>query len=271
MIKGGTSMKISIITATYNVEKTIRQTIESVQSQTYREIEYIIIDGLSTDSTLEIAREYENVVDTIISEKDYGVYDAFNKGLRIATGDIIYFLNADDYLVQSEVIEDVMNQFISHPQVYILYGNVYWLYENNLLIKDNHCITKKRLENGFICPHQGTFYRKSYLEKVNGFNTTYKLVADAEIVISLFLTEPEKIYFFDRFIAAFRAGGVSTHANSRKLLINEKTAQIKQYFGVKKAISYKCKQNVHLFQYKLYILYKALKNVIMNKRGIKNG
>jgi glycosyltransferase involved in cell wall biosynthesis len=110
------SLKISVITVCFNSEKTIRDTIESVLAQDYPSIEYIIVDGGSNDDTLEVIREYPTCVDTVISESDKGIYDAMNKGIQLATGDVIGILNSDDFFENSCVISDVINQFKSNPE-----------------------------------------------------------------------------------------------------------------------------------------------------------
>ena len=116
-------MKISIITATYNSSYTVRDTLECIQNQTYNNIEHIIVDGLSNDGTIDIIRSYPHVA-TIISEKDSGIYDAMNKGLALATGDIIGILNSDDIYISNNVLENI-NSYYNEKEVWMTYGKFY--------------------------------------------------------------------------------------------------------------------------------------------------
>ena len=115
-------MKFSLITASFNSQSTLRETIESVSSQSHFPIEYIIIDGNSTDGTREIIQSYSSKISKFISEPDQGIYDALNKGITIATGDIIGFLHADDTYASSEVINKVSSSFIQFPDIWAVYG-----------------------------------------------------------------------------------------------------------------------------------------------------
>ncbi|MEY3500357.1 MAG: hypothetical protein RL308_2026, partial [Bacteroidota bacterium] len=120
-------MKISIITVVYNNQTTIRQAIESVLNQSYPNIEYVIIDGNSKDNTISIIEEYNNRLGYFISEPDKGLYDAMNKGIRAATGDVIGILNSDDLYQDLDVIKDVMQQFNNDPKLDILYGDLVYV------------------------------------------------------------------------------------------------------------------------------------------------
>ena len=128
-------MKVSIVTATYNSSKTVRDTIESVLSQTYKDYEYIIIDGVSKDNTLEIVREYEPKFEgrmKIFSEKDKGIYDAMNKGFHRATGDVLMLINSDDLFARPDALELVVKEFEKHPEVDGVYANLYYVSQNNI-------------------------------------------------------------------------------------------------------------------------------------------
>ena len=119
-------MKISIITATYNSSYTVRDTLECIQNQTYNNIEHIIVDGLSNDGTIDIIRSYPHVA-TIISEKDSGIYDAMNKGVALASGDIIGILNSDDIYISNNVLETIVNSFCFYTNVDIIYGDLVYV------------------------------------------------------------------------------------------------------------------------------------------------
>ena len=124
-------MKISIITVVYNNEKIIRQTIESVLSQKNIDLEYIIIDGASNDNTLNIINEYIDNISLVISEKDKGIYDAMNKGLELATGDIIGILNSDDIFYDEYILSNLHLEFLSNSSIDIIYGNILYVDYNN--------------------------------------------------------------------------------------------------------------------------------------------
>jgi glycosyltransferase involved in cell wall biosynthesis len=155
-------MKVSIITASYNSEKTIRKAIQSVISQTYKDIEYIIVDGASSDNTLNIVHEYQDKISTIISEKDSGIYHAFNKGIEIASGDIVGFLNSDDCFANEHVIEEIVLHF-KKTNCDVVYGDlIYQKEEQNIRHwKSNHFKEKSLNMDGclliLLCIAKNTF------------------------------------------------------------------------------------------------------------------
>lgn len=205
-------MRVSIVTVCFNSEKYIEKTIQSVLEQTYKDIEYIIIDGNSTDKTLEIVNNYRNRISKVISEKDNGIYDAMNKGIKEATGDIIYFLNSDDKFVDSQVIDDVVNEFLRMPEVGIIYGKIVVTdlpvgFRNSVLLQDQ-IIGKKAdfLKQSFA--QQRIFVRQSVFAKVGVFNLSYKIHADFDWLLSAF-EGSIKIHFFNRDIAIMHSRGAS--------------------------------------------------------------
>ena len=158
-------IKVSIITATYNSEQYVEDTILSVINQTYADIEYIIVDGGSRDNTIQIAQRYRDKIATLISEPDKGVYDAFNKGIRASTGDIIYFLNSDDFLYNESIIEMVASRFNENRELNAVYGNV--LHRGNNTETDqihgwefsDHDFIK-----GYMPPHQALFVKRDMFD-----------------------------------------------------------------------------------------------------------
>ncbi|ABZ83348.1 glycosyl transferase, group 2 family protein, putative [Heliomicrobium modesticaldum Ice1] len=202
---------ISIVTATYNSEKHLEQTIASILGQTYRHIEYIIVDGGSTDGTLDIVDRYRSRIAKVISEPDRGIYDAFNKGYRASTGDIVYFLNSDDYLEDDNVIEEVASIFHAHPGLSIVYGNVRMHEEGSgFFYYYGKPVTIEDFKQGYMTPHPGFFARRSLFERQGGFSLDYPIAGDFEFVIKCFLSDGDKAYYFDRTIANFRIGGTSS-------------------------------------------------------------
>ncbi|MGE6257342.1 glycosyltransferase [Heyndrickxia sporothermodurans] len=214
--------KLSIITACYNSEKTIEQTIKSIINQTYPNIEYIIIDGKSTDNTMEIVYQYKNDIDIIISEKDNGVYDAFNKGVRNAQGQYIMFINADDYLVDMEIIDRLMNFTLCQGNPISVYGDILIKNEKTGFIKRHgKKITLNHIRKGSMPPHQGIIILKSIIKEFGGFNTKFKIRADYHLLVKVFLKYESEIYYFPELITVFRLGGLSSNLENRKVLNKE--------------------------------------------------
>lgn len=211
--------KISIITACYNAEKTIEQTIQSVINQTYNNIEYIIIDGASTDGTMEIVNKYSQYISKVISEPDKGIYDAFNKGILNTTGKFINFMNADDFFSTNDIVGEVAAYLQSNEQILMVHGDVkaidessgHWHYRGEPL-------TTIDLKNGKMCPHQSVFVHKKLFDKMGGFDLRYKILADIDFTIKCFINHEKQIEYLPLEIANFRLGGVSTNINHEKNL-----------------------------------------------------
>ena len=153
-------IKISIITVSYDAAKTIEQTIYSVINQTYDNIEYIIIDGGSTDRTVDIIKKNENEIAYWVSESDKGIYDAMNKGIDVATGDYIYFLGADDWLVNKNIIYKIASRIMHYNDYDFYCGNVI-LYDSvsNLVKQSNFMFSVDEIKKGNMYPHQGMFVK----------------------------------------------------------------------------------------------------------------
>jgi glycosyltransferase involved in cell wall biosynthesis len=216
----------SVITVVYNGEKHIRQTIESVLDQNYNNIEYIIVDGDSTDSTIDIIKEYDTDIDYWISEKDSGIYNAMNKGIDVCSGDYISFINADDWY-EPDIFKKLKEIAIEMPD-YIL-GDVVMLNETDEYLstfKVDVSVYKRSMPFG----HPALFLKKDILKHLK-FNETYKIVADYDLCIQLIEKNYTYKYFPDN-ISNFRMGGVSNTLN-----ITDEIFQIhKNYFGFVHAI-----------------------------------
>lgn len=211
---------ISIITVVYNGEKFLEETILSTLNQSYDNVEYIIIDGGSTDGTLDIIRKYENVVDYWVSEKDFGIYDAMNKGINVATGDWINFMNAGDKLFDINTIKNI----IPSLNVDLIYGNhaLYKEQSNEYNIVDVSTYSDKR--NIPFC-HQSLFVKAKLLKK-NLFNIKYKIAADYDQYLRLKNLDT-KILYLPMTISLYLDGGLSS--TSRKKLIYEYYAVTRKY------------------------------------------
>lgn len=175
-------LKISIITVSYNAAVTIEQTILSVIRQDYPNIEYIIIDGGSTDGTIDIIRKYEDKIAYWVSEPDQGIYDAMNKGIRRATGDYLYFLGADDWLKDEKVLCRVREFIRLHSGYGFYMGNVF-LYHPKLRMEKRQRVffSTEAVKKGHMYPHQGMFTQRELLQA--GFDTKYKIAADYKFLL----------------------------------------------------------------------------------------
>ena len=203
-------MKASIITVSYNAVKTIEKTILSVLEQSYTNIEYIIIDGQSTDGTLDIIKKYEKYIDCVISEPDNGIYDAMNKGIQLATGDIIGFVNSDDWY-ELDTIEKVVTCFNS-TDAELIHGIVWFVEEDGSRKKMNG------FRNGEVAyeqlyyrmlPHLSVFAKKTIFEQCGKFDTNYQIAADYDWILRCF-TSGVRFRYINSVIGSFRKGGVST-------------------------------------------------------------
>mgnify|MGYP000878924753 CR=1 FL=1 len=230
----GNGLKLSIITVSYNAAETIEQAIQSVTMQSYENIEYIVIDGGSNDGTLDIVRKYEKKIAYWISEPDDGIYDAMNKGIRAATGDYIYFLGADDCLLQRTIIEKVMSFLDEKPD--ILSAGVY-LVDEELKVErymDGMFAKNHKQFNGLMIPHQGMVVCRTLLEE-NKFDLKYKIAADYDFFLKCYLNKNITFLFCAFPVAYYSSGGVSTRSYESN---NEYVAVMEKYHLPGKVISY---------------------------------
>lgn len=196
---------ISIITVVYNGADTIEASLNSVGHQSYENLEFIIVDGASTDGTLEIISRQQKDNIKLISEKDRGIFHAMNKGLELADGDWIIFLGADDLLAYPTVIEELANDFREPDGIY--YGNAYIKTINRLY---NGKISKWSMSLGSVS-HQAIFYPKSVYKK-KSYDESYKIFADHIYNIELYRTHSSKFYYLPKLISIYSGTGVSSHA-----------------------------------------------------------
>ena len=206
-------MKISIITVVYNNEQFIADAIESVLSQTYNDVEYIIIDGGSTDKTVEIIEGYKGRIQTVVSEKDTGLYDAMNKGIALATGEVVGILNSDDIYYHAKVLEEIMALFKADTNAGAVYGNIVYCAKENIMKVVRRWVTKAHyktfFEDGEIPPHPGLFVKKKIYDTVGGYNLSFKIAADYEFMIRAFRANGFKLIFINKFLVRMRMGGAS--------------------------------------------------------------
>lgn len=203
-------MKVSIITVCKNAQDTIEATVRSVISQNYRNIEYLIIDGESTDKTLDIIKKYKSKVNTIISEPDEGIYYAMNKGIERSIGEVIYFLNSGDLLFDKSTISRVVKT-IENNNSDIIYGDIA-LYESDnpkkLILRRQDNVNKFFLVHDTIY-HQSIFTRRHIFEKYGKFDIKYKLSADYEWILRSVVKNKVSFYHTNQIMAKYLRGGMS--------------------------------------------------------------
>lgn len=210
-------MKVSIITVVWNNKKTIKDAIESVLNQTYKNIEYIIVDGASTDGTIEIIEGYGNKISKFISEKDKGLYDAMNKGLVLATGDVVGILNSDDFYIDEYVIEKVVNEF-EEKNVDSIYSDLVFVKPENLgktvRYYDSSFCEPKNFQYALYPAHPTFFVKRWVYEKYGVFKTDYKIGADFDIIARFLYTHKISYSYKKEPLIKMRMGGVSTSFKS---------------------------------------------------------
>lgn len=216
--------KFSIITVCFNSEKTISDTIKSILNQNYKNIEYIIVDGKSQDKTIEIIESYKEdfinkgIALKIISEKDNGIYDAMNKGINIATGEIIGIINSDDWY-EKDILNDVAKIFEKN-NVDIVYGDLDWIFEIDGQIyykRQPSCNDFSEVKKGMLINHPTVFVKKEIYKSVGLFNEKYKIAADWDFILRV-MKYGVSSYYYNKNMAYFRFNGISTLPSFKHVL-----------------------------------------------------
>lgn len=206
-------MKVSIITSCFNREGTIREAIESVLSQDYPDIEYIVVDGASTDNSLEIIREYKDKIATIISEPDNGMYEGINKGISVATGDIIGLLHSDDFLYSQNTISRIVKAF-RYMEADIVYGNGLFVDGKNTDKVVRNWISgeysKKKVVRGWLPLHPTVYIKRSAMDYWGIYDDSYKIAADSDFLVRYLYEATLKVAYLNEYIVKMRMGGLST-------------------------------------------------------------
>lgn len=209
-------MKISIVTVTYNSGKTLRDTFRSVLSQSYLNIEYIIIDGASQDNTIDIVKEYESQFNGCmrwISERDAGLYDAINKGIAMATGDVIGVLNSDDFFTFPTIVEEIANSFNESTDA--IYGDVHFVKCNDLTHSIRYYSSKvfkpSLMKLGFMPAHPTFYCRKECYKKYGLYKTDFKIAADFDLLLRFIYVHHITVKYLPLDMVTMRIGGASTN------------------------------------------------------------
>lgn len=217
-------MKISIITSCYNREKTIRGAIDSVLEQDYPDIEYIIVDGASTDESLKIINEYEKNITKIISEPDRGMYEAINKGIKMATGDVIGLVHSDDFLYDSHVISDIVREFEKTNADFIYGDGIYVdVNDTNRMVRNwrGGSFSRWKVRCGWLPLHPTCYIRRDVMMREGVYDESYKIAADSDLLVRYLYKANLKVHYIKRKIIRMRMGGLSTDSKKRKQMWNE--------------------------------------------------
>nr|WP_302965413.1 glycosyltransferase family 2 protein [uncultured Prevotella sp.] len=221
-------MMISIITATFNSAKTLKDTIQSVLRQTNKDFEYLIIDGGSTDETIDIVKSYESEFSgrlKWVSEKDQGIYDAMNKGIKMASGDVVGILNSDDYFTSDDILQTVDNAFKSH-EIDAIYGDIHFIRDGApdkcVRYYSSRMFSPFWLRFGFMPAHPSFYCKREVFEKAGLYSLDYKIGADYEMMVRLFKRHKIKSLYVNKNFVTMRTGGASNNnVRSRLTLIEE--------------------------------------------------
>ena len=230
-------MTISIITATYNSASTVRYTFDSILSQTYHDIDYIVVDGGSQDGTVDIIKEYEKRFDgrmRWISEKDNGIYDAMNKGIRMAKGGLIGILNSDDFFTSDDVLYTVAENLTEDLDA--VYGDIHFVQPDNL----NKCVRYYSSRNfrpwavrfGYMPAHPPFYIRRCIYERYGLYSLEYKIAADFDMIVRLFCKYKIRAKYIEKDFVTMRTGGISTSKISHRILITREDARACRSNGI---------------------------------------
>lgn len=220
-------LKISIITATYNSGKTIRDTLSSVLNQSYKNYELIIKDGGSNDNTVEICREYENIFEgrlKVISEPDKGIYDAMNRGIDNASGDIVGILNSDDFYTSDDILDRIAKEFSADKDLDAIYGDIHFVSPDNLTkctrYYSSSYFRPSLLRFGFMPAHPSFYVRKEVYDKYGLYDLQFRTSSDFEWIVRLFAKYHIRAKYIKKDFVTMRTGGESTAGIEAKRKVN---------------------------------------------------
>ena len=228
-------MKISIITITYNSSKTLATTLTSVANQDYHNIEHIIVDGLSKDNTIEIVKQFPHVAKWI-SEKDNGLYDALNKGIKMATGDVIGLIHSDDFLASNDAVSKVVKAF-QENSIDSIIGDISFVHPDNLKKVVRHYSSKNwnpnKFAKGYMPAHPAFYCKKEFFDKYGYYKMGYKIAADYELLIRFLYTHKISYKYIAETIAMMRTGGTSNENFKSRIILNQEIVRACAENGIK--------------------------------------
>lgn len=208
-------MKVSIITATFNSENTIKDTLASLDSQDYPNIEYIVVDGGSTDKTVETVKQHSKRLTKIISEPDQGIYDALNKGIQTATGDVVGFLHSDDMFAYSSAVTDIVNQLSLH-NADAVYADLDYVGADNTANVVRRWRSgeyqRNKLTRGWMPPHPTFYMKRSCYQAYGGFDLSFRIAADYDSLLRYLFVYQVKTIYLPKVTIKMRLGGISNRS-----------------------------------------------------------
>lgn len=228
-------LKVSIITVSFNSAKTIASTIDSVLSQDYPNIEYILVDGGSTDGTVDIIQQNQSRIGKWISEKDRGMYDAMNKGIAMATGDVIGILNSDDVYMNTHVISELI-ELMQSKRAQVVFADLILVdqFDDQKVLRyyDSGHFHPNKFKYGWMPAHPTVFVKRELYEAVGNFSTTYQIAADYEMLIRILAIQRARYAYLPKPVVRMRAGGVSTSGLSRNWILNQEIVRACKENGI---------------------------------------
>ncbi len=253
-------MTISLITATYNSGATIEDTLKSVLSQTYKDIDYWVVDGGSKDNTMDIVRSYEprfNGRLHWISEKDRGIYDAMNKGIRNCTGDVVGIINSDDFFTSDGVLERVAHELGNDSGIDAVYGDIHFIHDGapDKIVRyySSKPFRPMWLRFGFMPAHPSFYARREVFEKCGLYSLDYKIASDYDMMVRLFHKYHIKTRYLALDFVTMRTGGASTKdVSSRVLIVNEDVKACRAYGLYTNRFFISLKYLYKIFEWKLF-------------------
>jgi len=228
-------MKISVVTVVYNSAATIRDAIDSVLRQDHPDVEYIVIDGGSTDGTIDLIKSYGNKISRFVSEKDNGLYDAMNKGIQLATGDVVGIVNSDDLFYNNSVLSRIADAFADNKTDAVIGDIVFFKdgTEGKILRKYSSAKwTPGRFAWGYMPAHPSFFFKRSLFDDLGVYKTDYKIASDYELMIRYFFVAKIKWKYLPIITTKMRPGGASTQGIKSVLILNKEIARACRENGI---------------------------------------
>lgn len=233
-------MRISIITATFNSQDFVADAIQSYKQQSFADKELVVIDGKSIDGTLDILTQYTNDIDTLVSEEDRGIYDALNKGVGLAEGEIIGILHSDDFLAHKHILAQVHQKFINDPTLEAVYGDLQYVDRQSPDKVIRNWVSGgydiRNFRKGWMPPHPALFIKKSCFAKFGNYNLDYKSASDYDLILRFLFKHRIKTAYIPEVLVKMRVGGLSNKSFSNRIKANKEDRVALKQNGVPHAL-----------------------------------